>query len=50
MGRDAIEWAFVCLIVGLGAMIGLACWLATRVWFWLGALTITLILQGGITP
>jgi len=46
--KDIAVWSAICLLVGLGGMLGLACWLATRVWFWLGALTITLIIQGGM--
>jgi hypothetical protein len=48
MNRDALEWFAICLFAGLVGIFGLACWLVTRVWFWLGALVITLILQGGI--
>jgi len=50
MGRDAFDWFIVCMLVGLGSMLGLVCWLTTRVWFWMGAFITTIILQGGIAP
>jgi len=47
--KNTLDLLAACLILGIGGTLALACYLATRIWFWLGALTITLILQGGIT-